>query len=164
MGKGFAAPHFIWTMLNLVLWARSETIGFAYKMEAPNPKHEIRNSKQSPNDQNSNDPNNSSYFGTRFMVCYCLLEHLVFEFVSDFDIRISNLAKAGSSEPGFLTSPHPKTFADLAVPIPKLYQGRVPHFPPALKAMQCCRRGSAFQRENPRSYSHSTRDGPGGES
>ena len=34
-------------MENPVLWIRSETIGFAAGMEALNPKHEIRNSKQS---------------------------------------------------------------------------------------------------------------------
>ncbi|PKN29248.1 MAG: hypothetical protein CVU64_09185 [Deltaproteobacteria bacterium HGW-Deltaproteobacteria-21] len=34
-------------MENLGYWAMSETIGFTYSMEAPNPKHEIRNSKQS---------------------------------------------------------------------------------------------------------------------
>jgi hypothetical protein len=35
------------TAENLLLWAGIAAIGFAYSIKAPNPKHEIRNSKQS---------------------------------------------------------------------------------------------------------------------
>jgi hypothetical protein len=48
-------------------------------MEAPNPKHEIRNSKNSP-------------MTKRHLVFVFVIGTFGFEFVSDFDIRISNLA------------------------------------------------------------------------
>ncbi|HLP60658.1 MAG TPA: amino acid adenylation domain-containing protein, partial [Candidatus Deferrimicrobium sp.] len=52
-------------------------------------KSEIRNSKSetNPNDQKINDQNKNQYFGTAFVLNF---EHLNFEFVSNFDIRISN--------------------------------------------------------------------------
>ncbi|HLP61297.1 MAG TPA: amino acid adenylation domain-containing protein, partial [Candidatus Deferrimicrobium sp.] len=53
-------------------------------------KSEIRNSKfeTNPNDQKINDPNKNRHFGTAFVLN---LNHLNFEFVSNFDIRASDL-------------------------------------------------------------------------
>ncbi|HLP48793.1 MAG TPA: amino acid adenylation domain-containing protein, partial [Candidatus Kapabacteria bacterium] len=53
-------------------------------------KSEIRNPKfeTNPNDQKINDPNKNRHFGTAFVLN---LNHLNFEFVSNFDIRASDL-------------------------------------------------------------------------
>jgi non-ribosomal peptide synthetase component F len=52
-------------------------------------KSEIRNSKfeTNPNDKNTNDQNKNQHFGAVSVLDF---EHLNFEFVSNFDIRISN--------------------------------------------------------------------------
>ncbi len=79
---------------NLVLRARSEIIGSALRDEkALNPKHEIRNPKQYLMTkiqmiQTIGVP------GIAIMILFLSLGHLIFEFVSNFDIRISDFANA----------------------------------------------------------------------
>ena len=92
-----------------VIWDRSEIIGFAFANNASqNPKHEIRNSKQYKMTKIVRAalglPNlrlgplfqitQTKKLGFVQMGLFRSLGHSVFEFVSDFDIRVSNLEMA----------------------------------------------------------------------
>ena len=57
------------------------------KSEARNPKYETIS-----NDQNSNDPDKIGAVDITSLILFLSLEFLIFEFVSKFDIRISNFA------------------------------------------------------------------------
>ena len=94
-------------MENLVLRARSKIIGSAIRNEkALNPKHEIRNPKQYLMTK-IQMIQTISVLGVMLMVLFLSLGHLIFEFVSDFEIRISNLANARPSKHALWVMPKP---------------------------------------------------------
>jgi len=82
------------SLRTLVLRARSETIGYAYEIEeAVNSKHETRNPKQY---RMTKTEMIESIRISHVMnpVLFLSFGHLLFEFVSYFDIRISDLGDA----------------------------------------------------------------------
>jgi hypothetical protein len=75
---------------NLVLWARSEIIGSAVlDKELLNPKHEIRKTKQYRMTKIKMIQTKNTA-GIAMQRLFLSFEPFIFEFVSNFDIRISN--------------------------------------------------------------------------